>query len=331
MRSRHTSKRLPSKLLIILSGEETSLPEAEARALILTYDEGAKFSLLEPRILLTETSANPDVIARRIAYARRVGLSLPPGRLDRETRRMIEKGSYRLRNFRLGKIKPDHSIGDAVLAQLHGRVDLEHPTYELSVIHGSRIHLLLSRPEIMSQDWVVRKPRSRAFFHPSAIFPKLSRALVNLSGVREGGILLDPFAGTGSILLEAFIVGALPVGIDVSSRMVRGAVANERRYGQSWLGMVRAEMPSSPVRTADGIVTDAPYGRAASTFGTDAEKVVENLLRISVDVLQKGRSLVMMHSSRARVRKVSEFTITGEHRLYIHRNLTRVISVLRRR
>ena len=55
----------------------------------------------------------------------------------------------------------------------------------------------------MRQDWVIRRPRARPFFHPAAIFPKLSRALVNLSRVGAGEVFLDPFCGTGSLLLEA--------------------------------------------------------------------------------------------------------------------------------
>src|SRR5438132_2670157 len=214
--SRSTSRQSRNSVVILLSGEETSLPEAEARAIVRTYDEGAKVSLLEPRIVLAETNANPDLIARRIAFAKRVGTLIPDGRLDRETRREIERATFRLRHFRLGESRvADKSSGEtAILSQLQGRVDLEEPACELSLIEGrrkGRTYLMLSRPGIMNQGWVGRRPRSRAFFHPSAIFPKLSRALVNIGGVKEGETLLDPFAGTGSILLEEYVLGELPV------------------------------------------------------------------------------------------------------------------------
>ena len=239
--------------MILLSGEETSLPEAEARAVVKTYDEDAKVSLLEPRIVRAETEANPDIIARRIAFAKRVGTLIPDGVLDRETRREVERASYRLRHFKLGEARADRSsVETKILNQLHGKVKLEDPEYELSVIEGrrkGRTYLLLSKPGIMNQGWARRRPRSRAFFHPSAIFPKLSRALVNIAGVKEGETLLDPFAGTGSILLEASIVGALPVGVDISWKMARGALANAQKYRQPWLGMIRAD---SGIVTLDG-------------------------------------------------------------------------------
>src|SRR5437867_2061878 len=270
-RLRSTSRQSRNNTVILLSGEETSLPEAEARAVVKTYDEDAKVSLLEPRIVRAETEANPDIIARRIAFAKRVGTLIPDGVLDRETRREVERASYRLRHFKLGEARADRSsVETKILNQLHGKVKLEDPEYELSVIEGrrkGRTYLLLSKPGIMNQGWAGRRPRSRAFFHPSAIFPKLSRALVNIAGVKEGETLLDPFAGTGSILLEASIVGALSVGVDVSSKMARGALANARKYRQPWLGMIRADSMSVPLTRVDAIATDVPYGRASSRMG----------------------------------------------------------------
>ena len=56
-RLRSTSRQLRNSVAILLSGEETSLPEAEARAVVKTYDEDAKVSLLEPRIVRAETVA----------------------------------------------------------------------------------------------------------------------------------------------------------------------------------------------------------------------------------------------------------------------------------
>ncbi len=326
----HTSEPSPTKILIILSGEGTSVPEAEARALVRTYDGGAMITLLEPRVLLAETTLNPDSIARRIAFARRVGTLVPDGRLDQETRREVDSASFRLKHFRLGDAEVDHPAETDVLDQLEGHVDLDHPTYEISVVEGKKTYVLLSKPEMMSQDWVERRPRTRAFFHPSAIFPKLSRALVNLSGVKEGETLLDPFAGTGSILLEASLIGALPVGVDVSSKMVRGAIANERKYNQSWLGMIRADSLSLPLRTTDGIATDLPYGRASSTFGDRTERIADNFLKIAATLLHRGGFAVVMHPMNARVEQKQDFGIEAECELPVHRNLTRVITVLRR-
>ncbi len=46
-----------------------------------------------------------------------------------------------------------------------------------------------------------RKVTHRPFSLPISLHPKLARALVNLARVPMGGVLLDPFCGTGGILL----------------------------------------------------------------------------------------------------------------------------------
>src|SRR5207245_3481456 len=152
------------------------------------------------------------------------------------------------------------------LSERRGKVKLEDPEYEVSLIEGrrkGRTYLLLTKPGIMNQGWAGRRPRARAFFHPSAIFPKLSRALVNIAGVKEGETLLDPFAGTGSILLEASIVGALPAGVDISRKMARGALANAQKCAQPWLGEMRADSMSLPLTRVDAIATDVSYGMSS--------------------------------------------------------------------
>ncbi len=329
--SRPISKHLPSRVLIILSGENSTLPEAEAGALLRTYDPSAVCRKMEPRVLIALTKAKPEAIAGRIAYARRVGVLLPSGHISRVLREKVKRGSFRIRKLRLAPSRtPVEQIEGKLLSQLDGRVDLDDPDYEVSVIEGKRVYSMLTRPRSLRQDWASRRPRRRPFFHPAAIFPKLSRALVNLSGVKEGEILMDPFAGTGSVLLEASVIGILPVAIDISRSMVRGALANQREFSQSWLGIIQADARSLPVRKVDGIVTDVPYGRASSSHGRSTGEIVRRLLSSAANLLARERVLVIMHPDYVKVTPTREFIKESAHRLYIHRNLTRVITVLRR-
>lgn len=325
------SEHLPNRVLILLSGESSTIPAAEAQALLRTYDPKTVIERSESRVLMALTNADPDLIARRIAYARRVGLLISGGRLSRELKEKVKHSSFRLRRFTLAAPQPHiEQVEEKLLGQLDGRVDLDDPDYEFSVIVGRRVYLALTDPRKLNQDWVSRRPRRRAFFHPTAIFPKLSRALVNLSGVRQNEILLDPFAGTGSIMLEAFAVGVLPVALDISRVMVRGALANQRGYAQSWLGIIQADSNQLPIRKVHGIVTDIPYGRASSAYGKKTSEIVGNLLDSAAKLLDTGRLMVIMHPDSVRIVNTENFTKEGSHYLYIHRKLTRVITVLRR-
>ena len=56
--------------------------------------------------------------------------------------------------------------------------------------------------------------------------PKVCRTLLNLAGARPGDTVLDPFCGTGTILMEAAIQGMNCIGLDIDGNQVQGARSN---------------------------------------------------------------------------------------------------------
>ena len=317
---------MKSKSLVLLSGESTTLPEAEARSLFLAYDPHAKFERPEKRVLIAESEADPLSVGRRIAFARRVG-RLVEGKHEASA---IARGStIRLRNYDLSS-KPEL---DPVryLRGFESEVDLASPDYELTLVRGEGEYLALSSPGSMRQSWSRRRPRIRAYFHPSAIFPKLARAMVNLSRVTEGQVFLDPFCGTGSLPLEAALVGAVVVASDRAEKMTAGSMANMKLFDQHWLGVTRSDALNSPFTKVDAVATDVPYGRASSTMGAGGRQVLKGALSMIPSLLYRGSRLVIMHSAEDPVESTTEMTIEEEHDLHVHKNLTRRISVLRRR
>lgn len=316
-----------NRSLVLLSGEGTSIPEAEARALFLTYDPGSRFESPEKRILLVESLADPFIVGSRVAFSRRVG-HLIEGPLDAQKEVLGRR--VRLRNFDLGGKKPGLDPR-SVLEGVDATVDLENPDFEFSLVRGKKDYVVLTKPGEMSQAWSKRRPRVRTFFHPSAIFPKLARALVNLSRFREGEVFLDPFSGTGSLAIEAFEAGARVIASDQAAKMVTGSLANMRHFGQEWMGVIRADAFSQPVRQVDAIATDIPYGRASSTRGADPGDIAQKALAAMPLLLKEGSRMVVMHPQTLRIEGSAEMALEEEHYLYIHKLLTRTITVLRRR
>ena len=65
--------------------------------------------------------------------------------------------------------------------------------------------------------------------HPDiAISPRLARTLVNLAGVEEGQSVLDPFCGTGTILIESCKKSLRCLGLDSRASRVQDARENLR-------------------------------------------------------------------------------------------------------
>jgi tRNA (guanine10-N2)-dimethyltransferase len=334
-------------ILFILSREPTAIPEVEARTLVGDLDSDATFESPGPGLLLAGTTADPRALEARVAFSRRVGLFVPDGEFDEEHLALLRSGTYRIRVFGASEgesEEEERALISSIARKVGGRVSLEEPDREVSAYvsagrdgGGTGTYVAITMPLMMRQGWATRRPRSRAFFHPSAIFPKLSRALVNFSGVQPGERFLDPFCGTGSLLIEAAMIGADPVGADIARKMVGGARRNSLKYGQPWLGVVRADARMSPVRSVEAVATDIPYGRASSAGGLDSRDILRSLLCEACGTLKQGRKLVVMHQKSVEVgpllreaRRETDLSIEREVEIYVHRTLTRTISVLRR-
>jgi 16S rRNA G966 N2-methylase RsmD len=317
---------LTSRSLVLLSGEGTTVPAAEAKALFLAYDHSSQFEAPEPRVLLADSKADPSVVGARIAFARRVGVLVQ----DQVEAAPILKG--RRVRFRCFDLVPKGGQPDPgkYLARIDSTIDLLNPDYELTLVRGERDYIAVTEPGGMRQGWSSRRPRSRPFFHPSAIFPKLSRALFNLTRCKVGEVFLEPFAGTGSIAIEASIVGARVAAVDLSGLMARGALSNMKHYSQDWLGVIRADSAHLPLSRVDAVATDIPYGRASSTRGRSPRDMLELLLPAFADVTRPGSRVVLMHPQELSVQRSRDFESEEEHHLHVHKLLTRTITILRR-
>ena len=56
--------------------------------------------------------------------------------------------------------------------------------------------------------------------------PKICRTLLTLAGARPGDTILDPFCGTGTLLMEAALLGMKCIGVDIDGDQVQGARSN---------------------------------------------------------------------------------------------------------
>jgi len=62
--------------------------------------------------------------------------------------------------------------------------------------------------------------------------PKVCRTLLNLAGARPGDTILDPFCGTGTLLMEAAMLGMKCIGIDIDGDQVQGTKSNLSWFGR---------------------------------------------------------------------------------------------------
>ena len=125
-----------------------------------------------------------------------------------------------------------------------------------------------------------RTPQNKPFFHPGVLMPRVARALINLSGIKPGELILDPFCGTAGILVEAGFVGARVIGIDAQEKLVMGARMNLEAFKLDY-ALMKGDACRMPLKeaTIDAVVTDPPYGRSAAIL---AESIPAPLKKSSV-------------------------------------------------
>ena len=92
-----------------------------------------------------------------------------------------------------------------------------------------------------------------------------------------------------------------------------------------------------PISRLDAVSTDVPYGRASSTRGKNTGTIIREFLSTLAETLANDGSrelpkyaVIMRPSSVELEVERKSFEIEEEHHIYVHRNLTRAINVLRR-
>ncbi len=343
------------ELFFLVSGEHPTLPFYEIRAILEA--EGYRYEVLEELTQALRLKADEGCIKRvafRAAFTRACCLEIfrcKGNHVDIHKRAseapfedLLKPGDefvVRVRRVcgaspHVSALQLERELGDIVLSRAKGvKVNVKRPQKTLfGVLTKDAFILGLRLAEVSPKPFSVnRKPSSRPFSHPSLMPAKLARCMVNLARARENDVVLDPFCGTGSMLIEAGLVGCYVLGSDVKRRMVEGSLRNLSYFGIKPLGMAVADARRLPFPRADRIVTDPPYGRSATTMGLTTRRIVYDFLNEAKDVLQKGGYVCISSPKDVRISDIGcelGYRHVESHFVYIHRGLTREIAVLKK-
>ena len=171
-----------------------------------------------------------------------------------------------------------------------------------------------------------REPKLRPFNRPFTLKPKFARALVNLT---KGKLIVDPFVGTGTILIEAFFSKRDYFGIERDWKVIKGCYKNLEFFG------LKKKVVLSDALFIDkllnklydfSLVTDLPYGKSSSLFGKSLidlyEEFLEKLSKTNVKkvviVLKEGEESKLI---KEKYKELLEF----ECSFFVNSNLTRKI------
>lgn len=311
------------KLILLLSGENLELAKEEALAIAETrkYEQNKK-------ILILDTKNN----LQRLAFTKQIFqhlFSCKTKDLEKKIKKFDWQKIYQ-KNFCV-RIKGKTKFKEKDLASLiwkkleKPKVDLENPKiniYFLIIEENVHCGLLFYENKERFQE---RRPHLREGFHPTSIQPKLARAIVNLSKIKKGQTLLDPFCGTGGILIEAGLMGCKLKGNDINKKMLERTKINLNSFR---LKVELTQKDALQLKTkVDAIVTDLPYGKG-SYHNINLDELYKKFLGKSYNLLKPNKYLVAVFPQKIKIK--TKLKIIKELDFYTHSSLTRHIIIARR-
>ena len=351
------NSREPQLCLFILSGEHDTLPQAELCAIL--ESEGFAYSIMrrEKRILLMEVNAKEARIAtRRAGLVNHASIvtfeSSSEEVMILQALREINFAHWIRPNSRFGvkvtrlRREPNEfnvdelqsKIGSIIWQAMDGKVEVALRTPDilfLGVINGDRFFFGPHLASRSRRSFSERRSPFRPFFVPSAIHPKIARVLVNLSRVKSGNYFLDPFCGTGGLLLEAAEMGCIPIGLDIDISMLEGCQQNLFHFKVPFFnGLADARTPPIRYESIQAIATDPPYGRSSSTKGAAVVSLIKTSLTAFAKILESGGHLCLalpLEYFSEDIIPLGSFILKEMHTMRIHRSLSRHIIVLERK
>jgi tRNA (guanine10-N2)-dimethyltransferase len=343
-----------ARLFFLLSGEHPTLPYSELKAILEADGRKYRFRGALRQVIRLEAdveciepivrrAALTRVCCKEIVYARAVKAEILAKTRLSSFKESINKGqTFVVRVRRIGESAPEietteleRELGAVIVDKVNGaRGKMISPDVTFfGVLSEDRFIFGRRLAEIPAKPYMERRPRKRPFFHPSAMPAKLARCMVNLAQPASGDLVLDPFCGTGSFLIEASLIGCQPVGFDSQRRMVKGSLRNLHFYGVNPEGVLRADARYPPLRRVDRVVTDPPYGRSSTTMGREVNEIVHDFLLTAESYVPIGKRICIAFPKGLKTKKSGErsgFKLVESHFVYVHRSLTRQIAVLER-
>ncbi len=315
------------KLLFELSGEHPDLPVAELECVGTVLDTRTQVAVAEcpdpgaaGRLALTHVVMEylGECEPTREAFA---------GLLRDLAIRTEKPFAGRVKLIQGNRMDAAHLELERLIGSLiAGPVSLRDPVEEYrAVVSEDRCYFgrVLSRIDRGAFD--ARNPMRRPFFHPGVMMPRMARALVNISLVRPGERVFDPFCGTGGILLEAREIGVLILGSDFDPAMVAGY-----RQNLPESDVMIADATAVPIcdHALDAVVTDLPYGQSVRIRANSMDRLYDGSLAEVRRILRPGRRAVVVTHRDITDIAARHFTVLQVHEQRVHRSLTRRILVL---
>jgi len=145
--------------------------------------------------------------------------------------------------------------------------------------------------EIEKRD--IKKPVRR---EELSISPRLAKIMINLSEIKAGQKLLDPFCGIGVVLQEALLQGIKVVGIDNDYQAISGAKQNLEwlKFSNEKFNLIKGDSRKINSGQVDVLVTEPDFGQTLKKIPSSekARQMQDDFERLMISVLNNFKKKI---------------------------------------
>lgn len=341
------------ELLCIQSQEHPFLPIAELKAVIECEEMECNLEvIIKGLVIIKDIKAEKineyyKILIKRLGYTHKIHQIIKKSTTNdlNEDVEDIDWSYYikdtfavRVKRFfsKIDTVATERKVGSIILNNTRNiKVNLDKPTSLIRLVaFEDTVYIAIEKYKLDKKHFEDIKPHKRPFFYPGSMSPKLARCMVNLSRVKKGDLLLDPFCGTGGILIEAGLIGCKVVGSDIYWKMKNGTAINLEFCGIKDYKTFNLDVRELKMyEEVASVVTDPPYGISTSTGNIDGDDIFKEFFNAIYDNMKDDAYLCIASPHYVDLKPMMDevgFKLVEEYEIKMHRSLTRIISVIRK-
>lgn len=341
------------ELLCIQSQEHPELPLNELKAVIECEEMDVKIEVItDGLVILKEIPQQKidryyQILTRRLGYTHEIHQIIKTSDTKNLNEDILsinwqdyitENFAVRVKRFnsQIETVEIEKKAGSLILQKTDNiKVKLKEPKSLIRLVaYDKTIYIAIEKYHLNKKHFEEIKPHKRPFFYPGSMSPKLARCMVNLSRVKENELVLDPFCGTGGILIEAGLIGCKVVGSDINWKMKNGTAINLEYCGIKNYRTFHLDVRELKMyEKVAAVVTDPPYGISTSTGDIEGNDIFKEFFNVIYDNMLDDAYLCMASPHYVNLNPMMDevgFELVEQYSIKMHRSLTRIISVIRK-
>lgn len=225
-----------------------------------------------------------------------------------------------------GKRKESKEIQNFLCNKFKLKLDFKNFEKKLLLFfHNNKIYFgeILKEKDIFLED-----KKNLPFNRPYSLKPKFAHFLVNIA---NDSFIVDPFCGTGTILIRSHFLKKDYLGIDRDWNAVKGSL-NNLKYFNAKPNVILSDalFIDKLIKKQFSIVTDPPYGRSSPLFKKKILEIYEKFLEKCNNNLFLNKIVILApKQDKEIIDLILSYKAEKVGEQYLHKSLTRLVFLIK--